>query len=106
VEVVGISGDSVENQKLFKKDKELNFTLLADEKGEVAGKYGIDTKPGGVFKYTDSAGKVHELKRGVTIMRHTVVIDKSGAIAAIDAVGSPAGDAKRVGALIKKLESK
>src|SRR5437868_5926308 len=33
VEVVGVSGDSVENHQIFKKVKNLNFTLLADEDG-------------------------------------------------------------------------
>ena len=32
VEVLGVSGDSVENHKIFKKDRQLNYTLLADEK--------------------------------------------------------------------------
>jgi peroxiredoxin Q/BCP len=106
VEVIGVSGDSVENQKLFKKAKTLNFTLLADEKGDVAKKFGIPMKGGGVFKYTDDAGTVHDLKRGVTILRYTVIIDKNGTIAAIDPVNNPAGDAKRVEGIVKKLETK
>jgi peroxiredoxin Q/BCP len=106
VEVVGISGDSVETQKLFKQDEKLNFTLLADEKGEVAGKFGIPTKGGGTVKYTDKAGQVHQLKRGVTILRYTVIVDKTGTIAALDPVGNVGGDAKRVAGIVKKLESK
>jgi peroxiredoxin len=106
VEVVGVSGDSVENQKLFKSAKTLNFTLLSDEKGELAQKFGIPTKPGGVFKYTDDTGKVHELKRGVTILRYTVIIDRTGDVAAIDPVGNPGGDAKRVAEIVRKLEKK
>ena len=51
VEVVGVSGDSVATHQLFKKVKELNFTLLADEKGEVAKAFGVPTKTGGTFKY-------------------------------------------------------
>ena len=94
------------NQQLFKKTKSLTFTLLADEKGEVAAKFGIPTKPGGVFKYKDDAGKVHELKRGVTISRVTVVIDKGGTVAAVDPVKDTAGDAKRVAEIVKKLETK
>src|SRR5450631_2988201 len=41
VEVVGVSGDSAGNHKLFKKHEKLNFTLLADEKGELAMKFGV-----------------------------------------------------------------
>ena len=41
VEVVGVSGDSVRTQQLFKKVHELNYTLLADEDGAVARKFGV-----------------------------------------------------------------
>ena len=99
--MVGVSGDKVEGQQLFKKEKDLNFTLLSDEKGEVAQKFGIPTKAGGSFKYKDQ-----ELKRGVTISRYTVVIDRDGRIAAIDAVGDAKGDAKRVAAIVERLEKK
>ena len=101
MEVVGVSGDKVENQQLFTKEKDLNFTLLADEKGEIAAKFGIPTKAGGTFKYKDQ-----ELKRGTTISRYTVVIDRQGNIAAIDPVSDTKGDAQRVVAIVKKLEAK
>ena len=104
--VVAISGDTVENQKLFKKTHNLNFTLLADDKGEVAKAFGIPTGPGGVFKFADSEGAVHELKRGVTIQRYTVVVDKTGTIAAINQVKDAAGDAKRVLQIVKNLDTK
>ena len=81
-----MSGDTAENQQLFKKEKELNFTLLSDEQGTVAKKFGIPTKAGGTFKY-----KGQELKRGVTISRYTVVIDRDGRIAAIDPVTNAGG---------------
>ncbi len=99
----GVSGDAVENQKLFKKVHDLNYTLLADDKGEVAKAFGIPTDAGGVFKFTDKEGTVHELKRGVTIPRWHVVIDKGGTIAAIDPVKDAGGDAKRVLEIVKKL---
>ena len=41
VEVVGVSGDSVANHKIFKDEKKLNFTLLADEDHAVAERYGV-----------------------------------------------------------------
>jgi peroxiredoxin Q/BCP len=106
VEVVGISGDSVEGQKFFKKEKNLNYTLLADEKGEVAKKFGIPVNKGGVFKYKTDNGKVVELVQGVRIARYTVVIDKAGNIAAIDPISDAGGDAKRIADLVKKLEAK
>ena len=104
--MIGVSGDTVAGQKLFKSEKKLEYTLLADEKGAVAKAFGIPAKPGGVFKYKDDQGKVHELKRGVSISRYHVVIDKSGTIAAIDPVKDAGGDAKRVVEIVKKLDSK
>ena len=46
VEVVGVSGDSVENHQLFKKAHELNFTLLSDYDGKIAQLFGVPTKKG------------------------------------------------------------
>ncbi len=53
VEVVGVSGDSVRNHQLFKKEHELNFTLLADEDGNVAKAFGVPLRPGGRGQGTD-----------------------------------------------------
>lgn len=104
--VYGVSGDTVEGQKLFKKVHNLNYTLLADDKGEIAKAFGIPANPGGVFKFKDNDGVVHELKRGVSISRYHVVIDKTGAIAAIDPVKDAGGDAKKVVEIVKKLDTK
>jgi len=41
IEVVGVSADSVENHKVFKKQQNLNFTLLADPEGKVAHAFGV-----------------------------------------------------------------
>ena len=104
--VFGVSGDTVEGQKLFKKVHNLNYTLLADDKGEIAKAFGIPAGGPGVFKFTDKEGVVHELKRGVSISRYHVVIDKTGTIAAIDPVKDAAGDAKKVVEIVKKLDTK
>lgn len=103
--MIGVSGDNVEGQKLFKSEKNLEYPLLADEKGTVAAAFGIPVNKGGVFNYKDANGMVHALKRGVTIARYHVVIDKTGTIAAIDPVKDAAGDAKRVLEIVKKLDS-
>src|SRR5205807_3345383 len=79
-EVVGISGDSVSNHQLFKKVHKLNFTLLADEDGAVAKKFGVPLGEGRVFKTKDLDGNPVELKRGVTAARWTFVIGKDGKI--------------------------
>src|SRR5215831_7176312 len=44
--VVGVSGDSVKNHQLFKKVHKLKFTLLADEEGAVAKKFGVPVGKG------------------------------------------------------------
>src|SRR5207248_828273 len=64
VEVVGVSGDSVENHKFFKEFHKLNFTLLADEKGEVAKAFGVPVTPGGTITAKDAAGQVVKDKSG------------------------------------------
>lgn len=104
VEVIGVSGDSPENHRLFKKVHKLNFTLLADEKGEVAKKFGIPVAIGNkTFTYKAADATTTNLVRGATISRYTVVIDKNGTIAAIDAVSDAGGDPKRIADVIKGL---
>jgi len=78
-EVVGVSGDQVRNQEAFKKFHQLNFTLLADDQGEVAKAFGVETKKGDSVKQKID-GKDEEFVRGVTEMRWTFVIDKAGKI--------------------------
>jgi peroxiredoxin Q/BCP len=106
VEVVGVSGDSVKNHQLFKKVHNLPFTLLADEKGEVAKKLGVPVKAGGTFNYKGDDGNNVPLTRGVTIMRWTFVIDRDGKIAAGYAVKDAASDSKTILETVEKLEKK
>jgi len=75
VVVVGISGDKVENLKLFKQAENLNFTLLSDEKGEIAKAFGVPAGAGGAIKRTVE-GSEHELVRGVTTKRWTFIVGK------------------------------
>ena len=39
-----VSGDSVTIHERFKKDFELNYTLLADEQGDIATKFGVPVR--------------------------------------------------------------
>lgn len=80
VEVVGVSGDSVRNHQLFKKAENLNFTLLADEKGEVAKAFGVPFKAGEVSIVRKIDGKDETLTRGGTASRWTYVIGRDGNI--------------------------
>lgn len=78
--VVGVSGDNVEGLQLFKKAENLNFTLLSDEMGEIAEKFGVPIRDGGkITKEVD--GQSFDLVRGVTTKRWTFIIDKDGKIA-------------------------
>lgn len=108
IEVVGVSGDSVATHKLFKSHHKLNFTLLADEKGEVAKVLGVPHGKGGTAKGVgvDEAGKKFDVVRGSTIQRYTVVIAKNGTIAAIDQVKAAKDDSKRIAEFVKKLDAK
>ena len=103
VEVIGVSGDSVKNQQIFKEAHQLNFTLLADEDGSVAKKFGVPLGRGGVFKTKDAAGQAVDLKRGVTAARWTFVIDKNGKIASMDAKVKAVDDGKTTLELAEKL---
>lgn len=102
VEVVGVSGDSAKNHQIFKKVHDLNFTLLADEKGDVAKAFGVPLKPGATIKQTID-GKEVELTRGVTAARWTFVIDKEGKIALKNTEVKAADDSK---AILKLLADK
>jgi thioredoxin-dependent peroxiredoxin len=101
VEVVGVSGDSAQTHSKFKKHHKLGFTLLADEKGELAKKFGIPYDKGGTIKFEGEP-----LTRGVTIQRWTVVIDREGNIAARYQVGNAAKDSEKILETVGKLKGK
>ena len=77
--VVGVSGDNVDGLKLFKKVNNLNFTLLSDESGEIAKKFGVPSRDGGTIT-REIDGKSFDLVRGNTASRWTFIIDKNGNI--------------------------
>jgi thioredoxin-dependent peroxiredoxin len=106
LEVVGVSGDSAATHKLFKAHHKLPFTLLADEKGELAKQFGVPVGKGGMSPTIDESGTKGSAPRGVTIQRYTVVIDRGGNVAALYKVDSAGGDAKKIGEIVQKLETK
>ena len=75
IEVVGISGDKIESLKLFKQAENLNFTLLSDEKGDIARLFGVPVGAGGAIKRT-VGGTEHELVRELSAKRWTFIIGK------------------------------
>lgn len=104
IEVVGVSGDAVKNLELFKKVHHLNFTLLSDEKGDVAKAFGVPLKHGGVFG-ARIGGKTELLTRGVTAARWTFVIDKDGKVVLKNTKVNAPNDAKEVLKAVASLKS-
>ena len=72
--VVGISGDEPQNLDKFKKENNLNFTLLSDQDGEIAKVFGVPLKNGGTIE-RQIDGKTFQLTRSVTTSRLTYIID-------------------------------
>ena len=78
-QVIGISGDKWENLGEFKKYQNLNFTLLSDQDGSIAGLFGVPLTEGGNIDM-EVNGKTLSLTRGVTSARWTFVLDVNGKI--------------------------
>jgi peroxiredoxin Q/BCP len=106
VEVVGVSGDSVETHERFRAAQKLNFTLLSDEDGAVARKFGVPFGPGGKVRAKGPDGKPIEFERAGTAARWTFVIGKDGKVAYKNTKVLPADDAKKVTAFITQAEGK
>jgi peroxiredoxin Q/BCP len=79
VEVVGVSGDEAATHALFRKSHKLPFTLLSDEKGELAKQFGVPTKPGGEITVKVDGSDL-KIRQGVRAARWTFVIGKDGTI--------------------------
>lgn len=77
--VVGVSGDKPENLEFFKEAHNLNFTLLSDDSGEIAKKFGVPTREGGTNK-GEFGGKDFEFERNVTTSRWTFILDNKGKV--------------------------
>ena len=103
VEVVGVSGDSVENHQLFKQVHDLNFALLADVDGKVADAFGVPKTVGERIVNQVIDGVPHQLKRNVTTKRWTFIVDRDGKIAYKDEEVKAGQDSKSVLAAIAKL---
>jgi len=102
--VIGISGDTVLTHSLFKKAEKLNFTLLADEDGAIAKKFGVPLSKGGEVRTKDANGMPLVLKREVTAARWTFIIGLDGKIAYKNTKVNPAEDSKQVGEFIEKQQ--
>lgn len=112
VEVVGVSGDSVETHGLFKDAHQLKFTLLADPAGTVAKQFGVPFGKGATVKARDAknmpfmiAGKQYEFERNGTAARWTYVVGPDGTVAYKNTKVTPAIDAKAIGDFLDKASA-
>jgi peroxiredoxin Q/BCP len=102
-EVVGVSGDSAKTHALFKETYKLTFTLVADEKGSLAKKFGVPVGPGAEVRTKDADKKTIVLKREATTARWTFIIGMDGKIVYKNTKVNPVEDSKQVSAIIEKL---
>lgn len=103
VEIVGVSGDSVENHKLFKRAHDLNFTLLADGDGSVASAFGVPVSIGEKTVVKSIDNKEVPLVRTATARRWTFVIDRNGTIVHKDAKVNARSDPETIAKVIAAL---
>ena len=104
VSVIGVSGDAVKNHQLFKEALKLNYTLLADEAGEVADKFGVPKAPGGYVipfgpdrkPLLNEAGERFRIERQATFARWTFLIGKNGRVLYKNPKVNPANDARQI----------
>lgn len=101
-EVVGISGDEVQNLELFKRANQLNFTLLSDPNGEIARLFGVPIKEGEKSIEREVDGTLYTLKRALTTMRWTFIIDKNGEVIYKSSDVNAAEDSKAVLEVLRK----
>lgn len=102
-EVIGVSGDEVQNIELFKRAHNLNFTLLSDPDGEIASIFGVPIKEGEKSIEREVDGKTFTLTRGITTARWTFIIDKQGTLVYKSTEVNAAEDSKAVLAVLKEL---
>jgi peroxiredoxin Q/BCP len=101
IEVVGISGDPVQNLAYFKQAEQLNFTLLSDPDGAIAKAFGVPVSAGEKSITRTVDGKEVELIRENTASRWTFVIDREGKIVYRDDQVKPTEDLENILAFIR-----
>ena len=93
--VVGVSGDRVENLRIFKGQNRLNFPLLSDPNGVVMRAFGVPTRAGATIT-REVEGQQVELTRDVTAARWTFIIGRDGRILHKETEVDPEGDSSAV----------
>ena len=116
VDVLGVSGDTVGINALFKKSHGLKYTLLADPEGNVAEKLGVPVKRSALptkvrardldcKPIMDDHDKSIIVKRNVTHSHWTFIVDLDGKIISKRCDVNPASDADDVRKVIERLSS-
>lgn len=104
--VVGVSGDKIDNLKLFKKVYNLNFTLLSDTAGIIASAFGVPVQIADKSLVRNYMGKDYTLSRDLTASRWTFVIDSSGKLIYKSTKVDPANDSKEVISVLNNIQHK
>ena len=105
-EVVGVSGDSAKTHALFKDAYKLTYTLIADEKGDLAKKFGVPVSKGAAVKFRQPDKTLLEFKREATTARWTFLIGLDGNILYKNTKVNPVNDSRQISAILDKLEKK
>ncbi|MCF7972254.1 MAG: peroxiredoxin [Phycisphaerae bacterium] len=103
IDLVGVSGDPVNNLKLFKQAHALNFPLVSDVNGFIANLFGVPSRQGGSFKTTVNS-KAVTLIRPTTTSRWTFILDDQGKVLYKDTQVNAQQDTAKVLAFIKTLQ--
>ena len=102
VEVVGVSGDSVDNHQLFARVNSLNFSLLSDEDGKISKAFGVPVRESAtITRKVD--GVERSLVRGVTASRWTFLIDTDGKIVHKDTAVDVEQDSRKILETVRRL---
>jgi thioredoxin-dependent peroxiredoxin len=100
--VIGVSGDRLENLRVFKGQYQLNFPLLSDPNGVVMRAFGVPTRDGGTIT-REVAGDSIQLTRDVTAARWTFIIGRDGTILFKETQVDAEGDSRAVIDAIRRL---
>jgi peroxiredoxin Q/BCP len=101
--VAGVSGDAPETLQLFALEHNLNFTMLADESGEVASIFGVPQREGGTIQ-REIKGSSKDLTRGTTIQRWTFILNRQGELIYKDTEVDAAADSNKVLEYLSSLQ--
>lgn len=104
-EVVGVSGDRIDNLKVFRTANRINFPLLSDTTGAVATAFGVPLRQGGSITRTVDGEEV-ELVRDVTSERWTFIVGRDGKVLYRDTQVNPEGDGEAVVRALEQLRSR